>query len=275
MVLKKVGTLAILVSIGGGIARADLAYTTRVSIGDGRNIETKTYMKGTSIRTETSGRVTITDGSRTYLINPEKKTYSVVSNSKLESTGNPMAEQFNQMVDVKLDVSVKPGGKTRTIMGKPAKNYLYKMTMRMSFKPGSGPKNAAGTGPMRLPVIQTSGETWTTEALPSPPKSVAAMNPGAALRSMGMLGGTAKKAADSFQKIKGFPLESTATQKFSGGNIPGMDGKDRNMVVKMSVADLKTTPLDAGLFAAPKGFRQVPYEPPTLPGMSGMGGGGM
>ncbi|MGC4047165.1 MAG: hypothetical protein QM758_25490 [Armatimonas sp.] len=276
MVLKKVGTLAILMSIGGGIAHADLTYTTKVSAGNGRDLETTTYMKGIRVRTEAEGRITITDGTRTYLINTEKKTYSVIANKKLDSTANPMMEQFNQMIDMKMDVSVKPGGKTRTILGKPAKNYLYTMTMRMNFKPGSGPKNATGKGQMRLPTFQTIGETWTTEALPAPPASAAAMTPGAAFRNLGMLGSTAKSAAASFQKIKGFPLESTMTQKTVGGSMPGMEGKGggRNLVIKMNVVSLKTDAVDAGLFAPQKGFKQVPYEPPTMPSMSGLAGGG-
>jgi hypothetical protein len=277
MVLKKVGILTALVVFGGGVARADLTYTTKLSVGEGRDTETITYIKGNSLRTEVAGRITITDGTRTYLINSDKKTYSVVANKKLESpASNPMMEQFTQMVDVKMDVSVKPGGKTRTILGKPAKNYLYTMTMRMNFKPGSGPKNATGKGQMRMPIIQSQGETWTTDTISVPSSASGSLGIGAMFQRLGMFGSSAKTATANFQKIKGFALESSMTQKMVGGNMPGMTGAgaNRNMTLKMNVANLKTDPLDAALFAPPKGFKQVPYEPPTMPGMAGMGGGG-
>jgi hypothetical protein len=268
MVLKKFGWLA-LAGLTAGAAHADLTYTTTLS-GANNTGQITSYMKGSRFRTEIAGRVTITDGTRTWLINPEKKTYSVVANQKLESSMNPMMEQFNQMIDMSLLASVKPGGKTRTILGKPAQNYVFSIDMKMKFKPGSGPKGATGEKPMTLPQMKTTGEIWATQVLPPPPRRSNMMNLANGFR---MLGAAGQSAGAAFDKVKGFPLETNLKQVTTGSSIPG-GGKGSNVSVKMTVTSLKADPLPDSLFVPPAGFKQVPYEAPSLPKMSGMGGGG-
>lgn len=261
-------------ALAAGAAHADLTYVTRISSSaDGKGGESTTYIKGNRVRSDVGGRdakrITITDGTRTWLINNENKTYSVVANQKLQSATNPMMEQFNQMIDVSMSASVKPGGKTRTILGKSARNYLFSVEVKMKFKPGSGPKNARGDAAMRLPAMQAKGEIWTTDTLPTPPRG--GQDPAAMFRNFEMLGPSGRAASAAFAKVKGFPLETILSQITSKSSLPGEE-KGGKTSVKMSVVSLKTDPIADSVFAPPKGFKQVPYEPPTLPDMSGGGG---
>ncbi len=269
MVLKKFGWLA-LAGLTAGVAHADLTYTTTISVAGGQPMQAIRYVKGVQVRSEAGKSITITDGTRTWRINTEKKTYSVVANAKLEGGGNPALEQFNQMIDLSMSASVKPGGKTRTILGKPAQNYVYSIDMKMKFKPGSGPKGATGEKPMTLPQMKTTGEIWTTMALPKPPTGSAGA--GSLFNNFRMLGAAGQSATVAFDKIKGFPLETTLHQVSTGGSLPG-GGKGGKLDLKVVVTSLKTDPLPASLFAPPTGFKQIPYESPSLPKMSGMGGG--
>jgi hypothetical protein len=182
---------------------------------------------------------------------------------------NPMMDQFNKMVDLSLSASVKPGGKSRTILGKPARNYIYSVDIKMKFKPGSGPKNAKGDESMRLPAFQTKVEIWTTEALPAPPRG--GQDPAAMFRNFEMLGRSGRAASAAFAKVKGFPLETILSQVTSTSGVPGSE-KGSRWSMKMSVVSLKADPIADSVFSPPKGFKQVPYEPPTLPDMSGGGG---
>jgi hypothetical protein len=269
MVLKKFGWLA-LAGLAAGAAHADLTYTTTISILGGQPFQGTSYMKGTRFRSDAPKTITITDGTRTWLINTENKTYSVVANQKLQGATGSVMEQFNQMVDLSLMASVKPGGKTRTILGQPAQNYVYSIDMKMKFKPGSGPKGITGKEPMRLPQMKTTGEIWATTALPKPPSSSAGA--GSLFSNFRMLGPAGERATAAFEKVKGFTLETTLTQISTGGNMPG-GGKGGKMSLKVVVTSLKTDPLPDSLFAPPAGFKQIPYEAPTLPKMGAMSGG--
>lgn len=263
------------VSLAGSAARADLTYVTKMTAGKNAT-STTTYIKGNKLRTEIDGGTTITDGTRTWLIDTSKKTFSVVANEKVGQMGGPMVEQFRQMIDVKMDTSVKPGGKARTILGKPARNYIFSMSMKMSFKPGSGPKAPSGDGnrAMTLPVLKLTGESWTTDALPVPAGLIKSAGAGAVFSRLGMLGSPVQKSAAAFDSMKGFPLETTLSQSMSGMPKGQKAPKESDRTVKFAVVSLKTDALPDSLFLPPKGFKQVPYSAPSMP-MGGMGGGGM
>ena len=252
-------------------ARADLSYATKIASG-ASTTTTTAYIKGNRLRTEAEGTMTITDGTRTWLIDTKKKTFSIVANEKLGQMGGPMVEMFREMIDVKMDASVKPGGKTRTILGKPARNYVFQLSMRMSFKPGHGTKAPTGDRPTTLPVLSLKGESWTTDAVVVAPGLLKSAGVGAVFSRLGMLGSSVEKSAAAFDSMKGFPLETTLTQSMTGmpkGQKTGGEAR----TVKFSVVSLKTDALPDSLFLPPKGFKQVPYQAPSIP-MGNMGGDG-
>lgn len=63
--------------------------------------------------------------------------------------------------------------------------------------------------------------------------------------------------------IKGFPLRTEISQSIGGANpelAKQMQGMPKFTMIN-EVVKLDTKPLPAALFAAPKGFKQLPYEP--------------
>src|SRR4051794_12697918 len=120
-------TAAAAVFIGSaGAARADLKIvSTLTSSGNrssGPRISTvTTYYKGKWARTETPQNVLIVDNAtgKIYSLNPAEKTYNVVSFAEIGK--NPLIA----MMDMKTTVSLKPGGQTKTILGKRTKSYVY------------------------------------------------------------------------------------------------------------------------------------------------------
>jgi hypothetical protein len=274
MTPKNTGNVALSTGILGGIllaspVRADLTYVTKI-VGGVSSTSTTTYVKGNRLRTEAEGTMTITDGVRTWLIDTNKKTYSIVVNEKLGQMGGPMLEQFRQMIDIKMDTRVKPGGKSRTILGKPARNYVFTMSMQMNFKPGSGPKAPTGDRAIQLPVLSLKGETWTTDAVSLAPSILKSAGAGAIFSRLGMLGSSVEKSAAAFESMKGFPLETTMTQSMTGMPKGQKGGEARK--VTFSVVSLKTDTLPDSLFQPPKGFKQIPYSAPSM-GMGNLGGG--
>ena len=92
--------------------------------------------------------------------------------------------------------------------------------MKMSFKPGSGPKAPSGDGnrAMTLPVLNDDRrKSWTTDAASrSRPGLIKSAGAGAMFSRLGMLGSSVQKSAAAFDSMKGFPLETTMTQSMSG-----------------------------------------------------------
>src|SRR5690349_20784905 len=106
--------------IGAGTARADLKVVSTMTnsgtrSGGPRTSTVTTYYRGKWTRTETPQNVIIVDNAlgKIYSLNPSEKTYNVISFADLGK--NPLMS----MMDMKTTVSLQPGGKTKTILGKP------------------------------------------------------------------------------------------------------------------------------------------------------------
>jgi hypothetical protein len=223
-----------------------------------------TYYKGGKTRVETGDTIVITDGASgtIYTLNATRKTYMV---TKLSDAGN--AAGMMGMMDFKSTGAVKPGGKTRVIAGKPAKNYLWTAKVTVSPKPGANPGGAgAGMKPgAAFMTMNMKGETWTTEAVKLP---------GALPANLRMMGGMAqatglKDLTQTLSKMKGLPLEGVTTQEMQM-NMGGMGGapgqktgaQPMSMTVKTQTVSLSEAPLPASLFAVPAGYTKVTAPAP-------------
>lgn len=227
------------------------------------------YYKGNKSRVEAGERVTIFDGQRTLLLNAKAKTYQVLPKDLATSAANPMMA----MMDIKADVSVKPTGKTQTIQGKKASQYVMNMTMQLGMKPGamkamqaqagSGADKGASPKEMpKIPPITSKIELWTVEFAGITPSSSAMSRQGigAGMANMPFM----KDMTEKMKSIKGIPLLTTTSQDVMG----------RHMETTMKTTALSEAPLPESLFAAPAGFKQVPYEAPSMMmGMPGAKGG--
>ena len=209
-----------------------------------------TYYKGGRMRTEAGERVTIFDGERTLLLNPKKKTYQAIPKNAGAELANPMLA----MMDIKADVSVKPTGKSQMIQGKMAQQYVLTMTMKLGMKAAT--EGASKEDMPQIPPITSKTELWTVE-FPG-----ITLGAGAARQAMPAGMGNlpfVKDLTDKLKSIKGIPLQTTMTQDVMG--------KKMNVTVK--TLSLSEAPLPESLFAPPAGYKQVPYEAPTMPTMPG------
>jgi hypothetical protein len=264
------------------LAFADLTVETKMSGGKEGGATMKQFYKGNKVRTESASSVTIYDTTtdRSIVLDNENKTYYVSSVKRMQEMikESPMGGMIDK---VKMTVTgdVKPGGQTKTILGKPAQNYKYTFVMNMdmsglaSMIPEKERKNMPKGG---LSGIKTtiSGETWTTTAVslanPSAFNKAAAAMQGAG----GIGGGGMEQIAAKMSQIKGFTL--LATQKIGVPDMPmGKNGKkppSSAMTVRQEVISLKEDTLPDSLFAPPKGYKQVPMPSFNLGDMSKMGG---
>lgn len=248
-------------------ARADLKLVSQMTLGD-RSTTTTTYYKGKKMRSETTdGQISIFDTAlgKMYLINTKEKTYQEMDMAAVAN--NPMI----QMMDVKSNVVVKPGGKTKNILGKPAKNYLFTAKLTFSFKKEMMDKLAAQNGGKapaqlpQLPVVSIQGENWVTDAIKLP---TGTMNPANIMQAMspGM-----KSLVDKLSAIKGVPLESTQTVTTTGNPMLAKMGPQ---VIKNVPRSLSEAPLPDSLFKVPAGYTKV-VRPMGMPGRGISGGRAM
>lgn len=232
-------------TMGGDLAKAGSERAQKMGTSSVGDTTTTTYLKGKRARSESGGRVTIFDGARTLLLNPNKKTYQAIPTTQ-EAMANPMLA----LMDMKADVSVKAGGKTKVIAGKTAKNYVLLMTMQIGLKSGTLPKKNEGTEPTmpKIPPITSTTEIWAAEF------AGIASNAKLLAQGFSMLPGM-KDLPQKLSAVKGIGLESTMTQNMMG----------RTLVVTLKTVSISEAALEDSLFIAPKGWKQVPYEAPAMP----------
>jgi hypothetical protein len=248
------------------LAFADLTVETKMSGGKEGGATMKQFYKGTKVRTESANSVTIYDTAtdRSLILDNEKKTYYLTSTKRMQEMvkESPLGGMLSK-VKTTTTVDVKPGGQSKTILGKPAQNYKYTLVIKMDMTgmmemiPEKERKNMPKGG-MKMSV-SSSGEVWTTTAVSLPNPS--AFNKGFAAMQGGGFGGDAtEQIAEKMSQIKGFTL--LAIQKIGVPDMPvGKDGKkppSSAMTVRQEVISLKEDPLPDSLFVAPKGYKQVP-----------------
>lgn len=261
---------AVLCLLAARVALADVTVVMKTTI-DGmprrpgaagpapksRELTSTDYYKGDMVRSEMGDVVMIAVGDRVFLIDDASKTYQVATRKALEEQANPMAA----MLQVQGPATLKPGGKTATILGKPAKNWLLTLSMRLNVPPGMRvmAEGATAATPTKPPVITMKMEVWTTEAV-SVAKSRAPMSGG-----MGML----KPLTDKLQSIPGLTLRTTMTQTIEGMGMALKGMGKGGATVRAEAVSLSEKPLPDSLFAPPKGYKQRPFIPAGMPGMPG------
>ena len=221
--------------------------------GDTKSPTVTLYYKGNRQRTEAGDRVTIFDGQRMLVLNTKAKTYQVLPKDAAGGAANPMMA----MMDIKADIRVATTGKTQTIQGKKATQYVMTMTMNLGMRPGSmkapgSSQKAPPPGELpKIPPLTSKTELWTAE-FPGVTLS-AAMSRQNLPNGMGNMP-FMKDMAEKMKSVKGIPLLTTTSQEIMG--------KRMDMTIKTT--SLSEAPLPDSLFAAPAGFKQVPYETPGL-----------
>jgi len=190
--------------------------------GMGGTITSKSYVKGTKTRTDVGQMTSVivdTAAGKMISLNRVSHTYST--------------QPLNASAGRGVKVSLKPTGKTKTLLGHLCRDYRLNMTSQ------------SPSGPMTI-----VGDVWAAPDLPrlaSPP--LGSNGPAAAI-------------AAQWSKIAGMPLQAVMTV---GGSPIG------KTVIRTTVQSVSMTPLPLSVFAIPAGYRPGPAG--MMPGMGGMGGG--
>lgn len=228
-------------------------------------IITTTYYKGNKQRVESGGTITITDydTGKVTTLNPEKKTFYTtnITDGLKAMADNPMIE----MIKIDATADVKPGGETKTIAGKTAKNYKVTATMKMGMD--GAPAEAAAM----FPTIIMKGEQWTTEGITLPIQTGKLVQSNFAKNMPPFLQKGMKPFTDKMATIPGFTLSNTMSMEFvRAPGAPDMPGFPKEPIVTITeVKELSEAPLEDALFAPPAGYKEVP-----APKAGGPGGGG-
>ena len=242
-------------------ARADLkvvAEVTEIENGTPQkpHIET-TYIKNEMTRTDIQGGGPIVIHDLTsdvyFTINPLNRTcatFSARSKSAREAAKSGTISSLlrdNSNITGKADV--KPGGKTKTIAGKKAKNYLYTAAMRVALKGVQG----------QYITLNIQGEQWVTEEIKLSP-AMERMRRDSLLRQMGPLASAGRPLVDKISKVRGYPLSSKETVTVVIAK-PGTPGRREKTVSTTNVTLVSEEPLDDKLFLVPDGYREVAPDP--------------
>ncbi|MDX1933837.1 MAG: hypothetical protein SFU56_14660 [Capsulimonadales bacterium] len=236
--------LALILASG---ASADLKLTSRVTgaASGGKPTTSVVYYKGKKMRSETGNTVVLFDGEKGTVtsLNMTAKTYNVVPIAALSD--NAML----RMVEMKTAVTLKPGGKTKKILGKQTKNYVFTATIKMSLKKEMLDRmKAQGStaSPPTLPTIVLTGENWVAEQVAVSSGAMAAsMSPMSAVPGL-------KALMDKFKTIKGIPLESRINIAMQGGPQEG-----RRQSLATEATSISEEGLADTLFVVPAGFTRA------------------
>lgn len=234
----------LLLTLTAGAARADLKVVAKTTVGE-RSTTVTTYYKGSKARVETGNSVIITDGSsgKTYILNPQKKTYTLI---RANDPNMQQASGMMQMFDISADV--KPGGKSKTILGKTVKNYVFTITMKpnAAFKTRmdeAKKKNPnAQIPPIANMVVTVRGEEWVSDAL-----GVSAAGNAVMMQQL-MSMPNFRNVAQKFSIMKGVSLESNTSTSFG----------TQSQTSKTVATSVSQSPLSDSLFDVPVGYKLEP-----------------
>lgn len=223
--------------------------------------------KGGAMRTETPEGALIATKELLIRIDDKKRIWSATPVGKVSSALDPMLS----MVKIQTKTVVVPGGKTKTILGKPARNWVVLSTINIGL-PQMGAMLGGGDDakvPQGL-AMKMRTEMWTTESVDVGGR-VAMLGGGAAAPGAGLL----KEMLEKMATIPGLPLVVSMSQSFSMPTEKGAK-PPKPMTVVTEVVSLDEKPLPAEMFKPPKGYRQVTSESMTGAGgmFPGMPGGG-
>jgi hypothetical protein len=271
-------------------ARADFGYTMTRKAGAGTSGETKQYLKGQKLKTDTGGASIILDFDAQTLtnINDAQKTYTVQKFSDLgatlASTGTDVNASFKETGEHKTINGFRASQLVMTmdIENPQLKQQGMKMTMEMEFwispdVPGAGEmrsfyqRNAA-----KFPWAAMSGSgatvnTGMQKAMADMQKKLATMNGVPVLQIVHMkTGGPAADRAAAAQNdpkmaqrraqleamaAKGGPGADAAKQALA--RMGGASGGGGGMDVTMESSGFSTASIPDSVFAIPAGYTKV------------------
>lgn len=250
-----------LVALAAAVAPAFADVTVKSTItskgmGQSGTLASTTYVKGSKMRND----VVMGDTTRTTIFDLDAQKMISFDSKKKEADVYDMQKMSADMAkNVQIDgmkASIKPNGKTKEILGRPASGY--DMTVSL-------PATMGGPGGMKM-IVNLEGPMWIVKGAPGAAEYLAfykaAVEKGwffSDPRQAQAQPGQAKAMAEMQRQLAstgGIPYEQEMTVKMSGdGPMAGMLAKMGNITSTTTVTGVETGALAADLFAPPAGYK--------------------
>lgn len=195
------------------------------------------FIKSGNPMTAAGSYMVTEDGETMYLVNPEKKTYSLFDlKAMMGMAGGIMGMMNMQVKDPKTEKLLDESGDK--ILGYRTTHYKFRTSYTMTM-------NILGM--VHATDTEQEQELWTTESLNDAVKAFRNFQ-------QGMKSGNEdldKLIAGEMEKAKGFPLKTITTRTTKNGN------KSEITRTTMEVTEIKDVRPSASIFKIPEGYKEV------------------
>ena len=231
------------------------------------------------MRTEQGGMVMLAGPRTTMVIDSAKKQFYAMPADVDPMEGSTEMDMVRKMIKPIGAPKVTKGTTTKVIVGRKVQPTTVEVSLEMTIpreamSMGSAMGGSAG-GSKSAKRVRKSAETIAAQGMKMTMtlKFVVWMcnDPDLANMHRGLPGGLESMMSQfitpefkqTIAGIQGFPMRTEISQTIGGANpelAAQMKGMPKFTMIN-EVVKLDTKPLPAALFAAPKGFKQLPYEP--------------
>ncbi|MFM7189181.1 MAG: hypothetical protein ACKO14_15355 [Armatimonadota bacterium] len=231
------------------------------------------------MRTEQGGMVMLAGPRTTMVIDSAKKQFYAMPADVDPMEGSTEMDMVRKMIKPMGAPKVTKGTTTKVIVGRKVQPTTVEVSLEMTIpreamSMGSAMGGSAG-GSKSAKRVRKSAETIAAQGMKMTLtlKFVVWMcnDPDLANMHRGLPGGLESMMSQfitpefkqTIAGIQGFPMKTEISQTIGGANpelAAQMKGMPKFTMIN-EVVKLDTKPLPAALFAAPKGFKQLPYEP--------------
>ena len=231
------------------------------------------------MRTEQGSTVMLAGPRTTMIIDTAKKQFYAMPADVDPMEGSTEMDMVRKMIKPIGAPKVKKGTTTKVIVGRKVQPTTVEVSLEMTIPREAvsmgGAMGGSSGGSKSAKRVRKSAETIAAQGM----KMTLTLkfvvwtctDPDLANMHRGLPGGLESMMSQfitpefkqTIAGIQGFPLKTEISQTIGGAN-PELAKQIKEMpkfTMINEVVKLDTKPLPAALFAAPKGFKQLPYEP--------------
>ena len=231
------------------------------------------------MRSEQGGTVMLAGPRTTMIIDTAKKQFYAMPVDVDPMEGSTEMDMVRKMIKPVGAPKVTRGTMTKVIVGRKVQPTTVEVSLEMTIPREAmsmgGAMGGGASGSKSAKRVRKSAETIAAQGMKMTMtlKFVVwtCTDPDLANMHRGLPGGLESMMSQfitpefkqTIAGIQGFPLRTEISQTIGGANpelAKQMKGMPKFTMIN-EVVKLDTKPLPAALFAAPKGFKQLPYEP--------------
>ena len=274
--------VAALVALTSSRAFADATVTSRFyTAGAGAPKSAAAGMQSVAkyqngwMRSEQGNTVMLAGPRTTMIIDTAKKQFYAMPVDVDPMEGSTEMDMVKKMIKPIGAPKVIRGTTTKLFVGRKAQPTTVEVALEMTIPREAMSMGAAAGGSKSAKRVRKSAETIAAQGMKMTMTLKFVVwtcnDPDLVNLHKGLPGGLegmmsqfiTPEFKQTIADIKGFPLRTEISQSIAGANpelAKQMQGMPKFTMIN-EVVKLDTKPLSAALFAAPKGYKQLPYEP--------------